>query len=964
MTSIAQTIDGYLWLASPAGLFRFDGVRFELHDQMAAVGGPWLLLATSDGTLWVGHRRSGVSRIANGVTRSYGEADGLTPGLLLDMKVDRAGTVWAATDFGLSRFRAGRWEKLGTEWGLPARGTRAVLPANDDSIWVASSKQLLVIRPGKAQAQVTDVTGEIRTLANGPDGRIWLRDLSGLVRTLRSQSISAEDSLIRAEGRPMLFDGRGNLWTAGPTHGVQRTPLNHESETGRSGTSAPELFSAADGLTGDHVFDVFEDREANIWVATSGGIDLFRETALVEASPALNFYTPIVSACPDGSIWAGALKHALVRLAGDAVSTMDIGTDIAALHCAVDGTVWAWSGYDLWRGQRGMFTRMPPYPTRDIAVALTTDPSGRLWVELADAGLHVFEQGRWRKADLAGAASLPAGIRVALTDRAGRVWFGHRNGALSKLEHDVFSVVARTEQVPVGSVTALAAGSGRVWLGGDGGLAVADAAGARVISSLDLAATGRIKGIVEASDGSLWLNADRGVVRIDAQVVERMLADAHASPTFRVFDYLDGGLGGAGQTLPQAATQTSDGRLWFVGWNRVVTVNPASIPANTLPPNVVVETIRAGGKEYRGDDEVRLPKGTTSLQVKYTALSLTIPDRVRFRYQLSGIDAEWQDVGTRREAYYANLGPGQYTFRVIASNNDGVWNEQGTVVRFSIAPAFYQTRWFFASLAIAAACVLWVAYRLRVNQMSRQLTIAFDARVRERTRIARDLHDTLLQSVQALLIHCQAANNLLPDDPNEAKTRFDRVIDLTAHAITESRDAVYELRGAAEAPDLANAVTALGEQLSIRAPAAAGPRLEINQEGRARPLHPANYDDVSRIVSEAVRNAVRHAAASRIQVDIRFERRRLCVKIHDDGKGIAQEILTASKVAGHWGLPGMRERAEILGGRVSVRSRVGSGTEVELEVPASAAYADSGGWRFMKWTTSKAGSPREQGGDR
>jgi signal transduction histidine kinase len=306
---------------------------------------------------------------------------------------------------------------------------------------------------------------------------------------------------------------------------------------------------------------------------------------------------------------------------------------------------------------------------------------------------------------------------------------------------------------------------------------------------------------------------------------------------------------------------------------------------------------------------------------------------------LEGTDTGWQNVGTRRQAYYNNLGPGSYRFRVIACNNDGVWNETGASLDFSILPAWYQTLWFRSICVVAFALLLWMLYRLRLRQMERLYIARMQERVGERTRIARELHDTLLQSFQGLLMVFQAASNLLPHRPDDAKKKLDGAIEKTSQALNEGRGAVQGLRSAAAiGSDLAVALRTLGDELATGGDDRKSSAFEVMVEGEPKNLKPVVRDEVYRIAGEALRNAFAHAEANRIEVEIHFDALRLRLRIRDDGKGIDFDLLGDEGRPGHWGLQGMRERAKVIGGKLEIWSSAQSGTEVELTLRSSVAY--------------------------
>jgi signal transduction histidine kinase len=329
---------------------------------------------------------------------------------------------------------------------------------------------------------------------------------------------------------------------------------------------------------------------------------------------------------------------------------------------------------------------------------------------------------------------------------------------------------------------------------------------------------------------------------------------------------------------------------------------------------------------------------------------------VRFRIKLEGRDPDWKDVGNERKAFYNDLPPRNYRFRVMASNNSGIWNEAGASLDFSIAPAYYQTRWFQASCAAAFLGFLWALYRYRIHQIAQEFNARLDERVNERTRIARDLHDTLLQSFQGLMLRFQVALEELPGRPTEARNTLANALDQAAQAITEGRDAVQGLRSSTvETRDLARAIGALGEELAGDETKSHDLESFVDVEGTPRDIHPILRDEIYRIGGEALRNAFRHAQARRIAVTIAYGERQFRLRVRDDGRGIAPKVLDEQGRAGHWGLAGMRERAALIGGQLEIWSQQESGTQVELSIPASRAYGTSPARRF-RWFAKKTGT--------
>jgi signal transduction histidine kinase len=367
-------------------------------------------------------------------------------------------------------------------------------------------------------------------------------------------------------------------------------------------------------------------------------------------------------------------------------------------------------------------------------------------------------------------------------------------------------------------------------------------------------------------------------------------------------------------------------------------LDPATLSQKAPLARAYIESVIVDRKQFAATGNLELAPRPRELQIDYTSPTFTAPQKVKFRYRLDPYDADWHDAGTRRQAFYTDVPPGNYTFRVAAANIDGTWNEEPATLDFSVPPAYFQTNWFRALCVVLLLALLWMAYRLRVRHLQRQFDVTLNARVGERTRIARDLHDTLLQSFHGLLLRFQTALSLLPDRPGDARQVLASAIDQAADAITEGRDAVQGLRAsAAEGNDLADAFRAIGEELgNVNGKDVS---LRVDVQGAPRDLHPIVRDEVFRIGSEALRNAFRHAAARQIEVELRYDDRQLRLRVRDDGKGIDPEVLRAEGREGHFGLHGMRERAKLVGGKLTIWSGPDSGTEIELSIPAAHAYS-------------------------
>jgi signal transduction histidine kinase len=500
-------------------------------------------------------------------------------------------------------------------------------------------------------------------------------------------------------------------------------------------------------------------------------------------------------------------------------------------------------------------------------------------------------------------------------------------------------------------------GNAALWVATEGGLSRVKNGHVVTLTTSNGLPCDAVHWSLEDDDQSVWLSMGCGLVRIASDELNAACADPKRTVRTTVFDSSDGVAIRAIPALyrPQVA-KTADGKLWFLPGDGVSILDPRHLPTNTLPPPVHIEQVTADRKAYDAGSNVRLPAMTRNLEIDYTALSFVAPEKNRFRVRLEGRDSDWQDVGNRRQAFYADLSPGTYRFRVTASNNSGVWNEAGALLDFTIAPAYYQTTWFRCALIVAILGLLWQVHRLRLRHIAHDFNLRLDERVNERTRIARELHDTLLQSFQGLMLRFQSARDLLPAQPAKAIEALDGALDRADQAIVEGRDAIQNLRSSTiVSNELAQAITRLAEELSNGNGGKGPARFSMSVEGSPRDLHPIVRDDIHRIAREALRNAFHHAQADRIEAEVTYGARELRLRIRDDGKGIDPQDLGGGRLR-HWGLAGMRERAVQIGAQLHLWSEVGAGTEVELRVPRGVAYIAPGSRGGVLRTRREEGS--------
>ncbi len=801
-----------------------------------------------------------------------------------------------------------------------------------------------------------DATADPNNFVEAPDGAIWISEVERSAHTVRRFDDRSPMTEVRVGADWVLFDRNGGLWVGSYGDGLRRVALPDRIRGHQIAQFGPEAeqFTTKDGLSGNFAYTLFEDREGNIWAGGAHGLDRFREGAFTPISIPRPDLPRGILGTSDGSLWTfGDFNILRIGPRGD-YEVMG-GAGVVSMFEDESDVLWVNYHGHISRFQQGRIVRInghePPSPGAVVLKNLqgiTRDLEGGIWLFDRDQGIFRLADGVLTKIANQSDPVSPWGVLYA--DRNGRIWVG-QNSHVALYDHGKSQNFGTNDGVPSGTVCAIYHDrAGTVWAGGRGGLSKFENDRFRPLSKPNGLPAQSVFGMAEDDDGYWWLATDVGVLRIPAGELDR----AVASPVYRIryesFSLLDGLPGSPQNSFPvPVVARTRDGRIWFSTSNGIAYVDPHHIPKNDLPPPVHIETVKAGDKVLASAGGIVLTNKTKDIEIDYTALSLSIPERVLFRYKLENHDTEWQEPGTRRQAFYSDLRPGKYKFRVIACNSDGVWSNEGATLDFSVAPGWYQTIWFRVSCLAGLVLLLWALYQLRLQQLQRQFNMTLDARVGERTRIARELHDTLLQSLHGLMFRFQAARNMLPGRPEQAMQALDGAIARTEQAITESRGAIRDLRSEQVAQsDLVELLTAMGQELTTFEDANRdSPVFRVIVEGERRSLSPVLHEEVYWIARELLRNAFRHAGAHRIEAEIRYEDHLFRLRVRDDGKGMDPKVLEFGGRAGHWGLPGVRERAQKLGVRLDFWSEAGAGTEVQLTVPAAVAYENSrGGARF------------------
>ncbi len=974
ITAIAQTADGYLWLGTESGLVRFDGVRSVPWNPPPGPSLPGIfirsLLATRDGALWIG-TLEGLARWKDGRLTVLHRQAAYNFTALAE---EGDGTVWAGVQSigeggRLCQVR-GESLKCHGDDGRFGRYISALRIDRRGALWVIDSKGLWRWKPGPPKLHVLPSLplSSPGAIAEDVSGAMLVVTLAGVFRVVDGD---ADPLLVVARKGALwplriLVDRDGNLWIGTFEGGLFRKAGGHV-----------ESFNTANGLSGDAIRQVFEDREGSLWAATQDGVDRFREYAISTFSvkQGLSSRTHALLATRDRSLWIATLV-ALDRWRNGEKSMFRTGQALpqrSGAHGSFGvreprgsglpgqgstlledsrGRLWVATTRGTGYLEEGRFMAIAAIPDGYVD-AMSEDGSGNVWIAHRSAGLLRVSPDRevvalpWERLGRKDSAT-----RVIADAERGGVWLGFLLGGVSYLVgSDVKERYTSEEGLAAGRVSDLRLDrEGAVWVAAEGGLSRIRNGRVATLSARSGLPCDSVDWSIEDDADSTWLRTSCGILGIPkaeladwAAAVDR---GTDARPLFHstLLDNVDGARSsGTVSSFSPHVTKAWDGKLWFVTVNGLAALDPRRLRRNPLPPPVAIEEVIADRISYpRAGAPIRLPPLVRDLQINYTALSLVAPEKNRFRYRLEGRDADWQDAGNRRQAFYTDLDPGNYRFRVIASNNSGVWNEQGASLDFSIAPAYWQTNWFRAACVAAVLLVLWALYQLRLRQIAQRFNARLEERVGERTRIARDLHDTLLQSFQGLLLRFQTVYEMLPGRPSAARVVLGSAIDQTAHAITEGRNAVQGLRASTlETNDLALAITNLGEDLAAEARVDKPVAMSVAIEGSPRTLQPIVRDEAYRIAAEALRNAFRHADAKELEVELRYDARQLRLRIRDNGRGIPSEYLAAEGRAGHFGLRGMRERAELMGGRLTIWTAPDSGTEVELTIPAAHAYTEA-----------------------
>jgi signal transduction histidine kinase/ligand-binding sensor domain-containing protein len=944
MYHIVQTSDGFLWFLSlPADIYRFDGIRF-LPWRLPA-GAPMdrslNIFADHAGGLWV-LGPGDIARLKGGDVSSHFQLEG---GMFQSLTEAPDGSLWVLrgnTDEPLCRV-TDSLKCFGKADGIPISDIQSVLADGNGGFWLGGQAGGLV-HWHAGTSERYNVGNEIFSLARGPDGSLWVgisgegpgKGLQQLKDGALKPFVTPTFNGSRFDIGILMFDHDGNLWVGTVGKGLFRIHGN-----------AVEHYDHTNGLSGDSVYALFEDREGIVWAGTTSGVDSFRDPPVVTFSQVEGLGRDLpagILASRDGTIWvanAGSLDHIVNGNVSSIRSGKGLpGDQVTRLLEDRAGNLWVGVDDGLYLFKNGQFRRLPEpnHQPLGMVIGLIEDIDGNIWAECRGKPQKLVRIRDFQVREVFPAPQVPPAWMLA-PDPNGGIWIATRKGDLVQFRQGVqrkFPLNPNAKNPAPHEIRAQPDSS--VLAAFDDGLVGFREGKVQRMTTKNGLPCDFVISFIQDREKRWWLYTRCGIVEFSDSELQRWWTNPDAIVRNHVYDTFDG----AQPNIPafNSAACSPDGRVWFTSGVVVQMMDPVRLSQEALPAQTYIEGLVADRKKLEATPNLNVPPNPRDLQIDYTSPTFSIPQRVNFRYRLDNYDRDWHEAGTRRQAFYTDLPPGKYSFRVIASNSDGVWNERGPKLDFSVAPAYYQTNWFRALCACLFLALLWTAYQLRVRQLHHRFAMTLEARVGERARIARDLHDTLLQSFHGLLFRFQAARNMLPNRIEDATQALDTALIRAEQALDESRHSIQELRpGVSAESDLYQMLIAAGQELaSSRQNDGNPPRFEVIVEGERHGLAPMVQEEILRIARELLRNAFQHAHAHRIEAEIRYDADVFRMLVRDDGRGIEPKILKDGGRPGHWGMAGVHERARGIGARLEFWSEARAGTEVRLTLPAAIAY--------------------------
>ncbi|QNI31752.1 hypothetical protein H7849_22325 [Alloacidobacterium dinghuense] len=950
VNAIAQTGDGYLWIGAEKGLFRFDGRNFldaeQLNPALSHVNHVLGLKTDVDGDMWIRLPGAGVLRYHDGKFETVISGIATPSSNVTAMsRANKGGMLLSTLLHPVLRYRNGKLEVLEFR-NLPSNLlVFSLAETSDGKIWMGTRDNgLFYVENGQAVAATEGLPDKkINCLLPVKDGKMWIGTDNGVAQWdgTRISASNVPPPLSHVQVLSLVQDRDSNLWV-----GTARGLLRFNSQ----GVVLSDVHSQE---SREAVAALLEDREGNLWVGNTDGLERLRDGLFMTYSTAQGLPSdrsgPIYVDSDDRA-WIAPSSGGLYSMRSEKigqVKTAGIGDDIVYSIVGNKDDLWIGrqrGGLTHLRVQGGILTSETYTTERGLAqnsvYSVYESADGTVWAGTLSGGVSRLNNGRFTTYTTAeGLASNTVTSIAESSD--GTMWFA-TPGGLNAFIDGHWRTYAVKDGLPSDDVICLLPGAGGVlWIGTANGLAAMR--GNQIIGPHPVPESLRdpIFGFAQDSGGALWIATSNHVLRI---IRDQFLHGAIHEEDVHEYRLADGLQGDEGVRRDRSVVTDRHGRIWF-SLNRGISVaDPSRVSNDSAAAIVHIEAVSADGNPFNMQDPVRIPASQQRIVFDYVGLSFAIPDSVRYRYRLDGFDHEWSQPVAARQAVYTNLNPGPYRFRVIAANSYGQWNSSEATQSFKIQPAFWQTWWFEYSCVLALVCVVWIFYQLRMRQMAHSMNVRFEERLAERMRIAQELHDTLLQGLLSASMQLHVAVDKVSEN-SPAKPLLSRVLQLMGQVIEEGRDALRGLRSSGrDALNLEQAFSHVPQELAIQKEIA----YRVILDGSPRALHPVIRDEVYRIGREALVNAFRHSQASSIEIELQYTASHLQILIRDDGCGIDPQVLRSGR-EGHFGLPGMRERAEGIGAKLKLWSRSTAGTEVELIVPGKVAYLHQPGNRRPGW---------------
>jgi ligand-binding sensor domain-containing protein/signal transduction histidine kinase len=929
VNGIAQTADGYLWLGTDRGLLRFDGFDFKPVSFRAIASSSDVLilqlLTDGDGKLWI--RPQGAYLVRQQDSKFEIIRYGL-PAITAMSKDSQGGVLVSDIEQGTFRFTAERIQKLGPS--IPP--VISMTETADGKVWLGTLGDGLYFLTGGRTTQVNAGLPDrkINCLLPIASDELWVGTGTGLYRGNGSgfRRVELPSFLGTVQVLSLLRDRDSNIWV-GTTRGLLRINAKGIS------------FSEENQLRGDGGINVlFEDREGNLWVGGGRGLGRIRDSAFVTYSSVSDHrfeHNGPVFVDPEGRTWFAPAQGGLYVLQNGHVQPITSIPPNEVVYSINGRADVVWVGRQLGGLTRIQFRNgaiaNQSYTesnglAQNSAYAVYESRDGSVWAGTLNSGVSKLKDGRFTTYTTTNGLASNT-VSAILETHDGAMWFATPNG-LSSFSNGQWRTYTTVDGLPSPEVNCLFEdSSGTLWSGTSVGLAFFASNHFQVPHESPGVLREEIVGMSEDKSGRFWIATSGHVFRAPR---DKLLSGVVKAADVREYGQADGLESTKGVKRSRSVVSDSVGRIWFSLSSGLSVVNPSQITDNSVPALPHIEAITADDNTVNLAASVRIPPSPRRITFEYTGLSLGVPERIRFRYFLEGFDNSWSQPVAAREAVYTNLGPGSYRFRLIASNSDGLWDASETAVGFAVEPTLWEMRWFQLACVVCAGLMALLLYRLRVHRVTRLLNVRFEERLAERVRVAQELHDTLLQGVLSASMQLHVVADGLPDGA-PTKPPLDRILQLMGQVIKESRNTLRGLRSSIEAAnDLQNSFSQIPHELGSQIP---GFRVVV--EGEAMPLRFVIRDDVYRIGREALVNAIRHSGANNIVLHLEYASNELRILVQDDGCGIDPKVLQSGR-EDHWGLSGMRERAERIGAKLRLFSRVGGGTEVELRVPKRVAF--------------------------